>query len=172
VTPGQAPYAQIVEHYEQLIVSGELEPGSLLPSIKSICQEQGVSHATAEKALRELRTRGLVRGIHGIGTEVLDQVRGRGGAAVRGLDQHITGNWGEDSVAPEFCRAEELGDFEASARVRIDVAPQTADRVIAATITSVAITAGFVHVKTEEFAFPFIIPMDEHVFFADDEDET
>lgn len=67
------PYAKIAAHYEELITSGQLQPGSLLPSIKNLSEEWGVSTATAEKALRKLRNDGLVRGIHGIGTEVLDQ---------------------------------------------------------------------------------------------------
>ncbi|WP_103544655.1 GntR family transcriptional regulator [Streptomyces sp. SM1] len=69
----RAPYAQIAAHYTELITSGALPAGSLLPSIKNLAQEWKVSTATAEKALRKLRTEGLVRGIHGIGTEVLDQ---------------------------------------------------------------------------------------------------
>ncbi|MGW3272314.1 GntR family transcriptional regulator [Streptomyces kronopolitis] len=69
----RAPYAQIAAHYAELITSGQIQPGSLLPSIKNLSQEWQVSTATAEKALRKLRSEGLVRGIHGIGTEVLDR---------------------------------------------------------------------------------------------------
>ncbi|MDQ0832794.1 DNA-binding GntR family transcriptional regulator [Streptomyces achromogenes] len=69
----RAPYAKIAAHYTELITSGQLQPGSLLPSIKNLAEEWKVSTATAEKALRKLRNEGLVRGIHGIGTEVLDQ---------------------------------------------------------------------------------------------------
>ncbi|MGW3375153.1 GntR family transcriptional regulator [Streptomyces hydrogenans] len=69
----RAPYARIATHYAELIVSGELQPGTLLPSIKNLSEQWSVSTATAEKALRKLRNDGLVRGIHGIGTEVLDQ---------------------------------------------------------------------------------------------------
>lgn len=73
---------------------------------------------------------------------------------------------GED-VAPEFIKAEELGDYEDNPR--IDVAPQTSDRTIAATVCGVAVSNGLVTVHTEEFAFPFIIPADTLVYFADDE---
>ncbi|MFD8071886.1 GntR family transcriptional regulator [Streptomyces sp. NPDC059718] len=69
----RAPYAKIAAHYMELITSGELQPGTLLPSIKNLSEEWKVSTATVEKALRKLRAEGLVRGIHGIGTEVLDQ---------------------------------------------------------------------------------------------------
>ncbi|MFC9267707.1 GntR family transcriptional regulator [Streptomyces zhihengii] len=69
----RAPYAKIAAHYTELIATGALPPGSLLPSIKNLAEEWKVSTATAEKALRKLRNEGLVRGIHGIGTEVLDR---------------------------------------------------------------------------------------------------
>ncbi|MFF5984977.1 GntR family transcriptional regulator [Streptomyces olindensis] len=69
----RAPYARIAAHYAELITSGQLQPGTLLPSIKNLSEEWSVSTATAEKALRKLRNDGLVRGIHGIGTEVLDR---------------------------------------------------------------------------------------------------
>ncbi|MEU6984090.1 GntR family transcriptional regulator [Streptomyces sp. NPDC046324] len=69
----RAPYARIAAHYTELISTGQLQPGTLLPSIKNLAEEWKVSTATAEKALRKLRNEGLVRGIHGIGTEVLDQ---------------------------------------------------------------------------------------------------
>jgi DNA-binding GntR family transcriptional regulator len=69
----RAPYAKIAAHYAEQIASGQLQPGTLLPSIKNLSEAWGVSTATAEKALRKLRNEGLVRGIHGIGTEVLDQ---------------------------------------------------------------------------------------------------
>ncbi|MFJ8060814.1 GntR family transcriptional regulator [Streptomyces sp. NPDC096142] len=69
----RAPYAKIAAHYTELIESGQLPPGKLLPSIKNLSEEWSVSTATAEKALRKLRNEGLVRGIHGIGTEVLDR---------------------------------------------------------------------------------------------------
>jgi DNA-binding GntR family transcriptional regulator len=72
-TDNRAPYARIAAHYTQMIASGQMAPGTLLPSIKSISEEWKVSTTTAEKALRQLRDEGLVRGIHGIGTEVLDQ---------------------------------------------------------------------------------------------------
>ncbi|MER6286517.1 GntR family transcriptional regulator [Streptomyces sviceus] len=69
----RAPYAKIAAHYAELITSGQLPPGTLLPSIKNLSEQWSVSTATAEKALRKLRNEGMVRGIHGIGTEVLDQ---------------------------------------------------------------------------------------------------
>lgn len=92
----RAPYAQIAAHYTELITSGALEPGSLLPSIKNLAQEWKVSTATAEKALRKLRNDGLVRGIHGIGTEVLDRPAPMSSGAQRQDRGRRTGSsWGD-----------------------------------------------------------------------------
>lgn len=65
------PYARIAGHYRDLIGSGELSPGDLLPSIKALASKHGVSTATADRAMKVLREEKLVRGIQGVGTEVM-----------------------------------------------------------------------------------------------------
>ncbi|MFH9298821.1 GntR family transcriptional regulator [Streptomyces sp. NPDC017520] len=65
------PYARIAGHYRDLISSGELSPGDLLPSIKTLATQWGVSTATADRAMRLLREENLVKGIAGVGTEVM-----------------------------------------------------------------------------------------------------
>lgn len=91
----RAPYVRIADHYADLIASGQLQPGSLLPSIKTIAAEWKVSAATAEKALRKLRSDGLVRGVHGIGTEVLDRPASMSSGSQRQDRGHRTGSsWG------------------------------------------------------------------------------
>lgn len=67
----RAPYAKIAAHYTELIESGEMSPGELLPSIKNLSEKWGVSTATAEKALRKLRNEGLVRGFTASGLKSL-----------------------------------------------------------------------------------------------------
>ncbi|WP_432091489.1 GntR family transcriptional regulator [Streptomyces sp. NRRL F-5630] len=64
------PYARIAGHYRDLISSGELVPGDLLPSIKALANEWHVGTATADRAMRVLREERLVQGIPGVGTEV------------------------------------------------------------------------------------------------------
>lgn len=94
-TGHRAPYARIAAHYSELITSGQLRPGDLLPSIKTLAQEWDVSTATAEKALRQLRGEGLVRGIHGIGTEVLDRPTPMSSGSQRQDRGHRSGSsWG------------------------------------------------------------------------------
>lgn len=65
------PYARIASHYRDLISSGELSQGDLLPSIKALATEWSVSTATADRAMRLLREEKLVQGIPGVGTEVM-----------------------------------------------------------------------------------------------------
>ncbi|MER7982635.1 GntR family transcriptional regulator [Streptomyces sp. NPDC095817] len=65
------PYARIAGYYRNLISSGELSPGDLLPSIKALSTEWEVSTATADRAMRVLREEKLVQGIPGVGTEVM-----------------------------------------------------------------------------------------------------
>jgi len=58
------------------IKSGDLRPGDALPSINRLAQEEGVAKTTAQKALQVLKDEGLVRGIQGWGTIVVDQGSG------------------------------------------------------------------------------------------------
>ncbi|MDX3528466.1 GntR family transcriptional regulator [Streptomyces sp. ID05-39B] len=67
------PYTRIASHYRDLICSGALKRGDLLPSIKAMADEWKVSTATADRAMKLLRDEQLVRGIKGVGTEVLGQ---------------------------------------------------------------------------------------------------
>lgn len=65
------PYTRIASHYRDLISSGELARGDLLPSITALAEQWGVSKATADRAMKLLRDEQLVQGIKGVGTEVL-----------------------------------------------------------------------------------------------------
>ncbi|MFC8645092.1 GntR family transcriptional regulator [[Kitasatospora] papulosa] len=65
------PYARIAGHYRDLIGSGELAPGELLPSIRALADQWRVSTATADRAMKLLRDEKLVNGIPGVGTEVM-----------------------------------------------------------------------------------------------------
>ncbi|MCC9707286.1 GntR family transcriptional regulator [Streptomyces sp. MNU76] len=65
------PYARIAEHYRELISSGALAPGDLLPSIRVLADQWEVSTATADRAMKLLRDEKIVKGIPGVGTEVM-----------------------------------------------------------------------------------------------------
>jgi DNA-binding GntR family transcriptional regulator len=61
-------YIQVASLLRARIESGELT--SRLPSLRTITQEYGVSHITAEKAVQSLREAGLVVTVVGRGTFV------------------------------------------------------------------------------------------------------
>src|SRR4051794_24728444 len=63
-------YAQIHQTLRQMIDSGEINPGSPVPSERELSEEYGVSRMTARQALRALRLDGLVYRERGIGTIV------------------------------------------------------------------------------------------------------
>src|SRR3979411_3309662 len=54
------PYAQIADHYRQLIHDGTLAEGARLPSVIDVAQQFRVSNATAAKAMSQLQVEGLV----------------------------------------------------------------------------------------------------------------
>jgi len=89
---------------------------------------------------------------------------------MQGLDQHITGNWGEDSVPPEFIKAEDLPNLEGGVEVTIDVGSQTGDRIVLATVESATPGADGVYVKAVQFDYAFFIPNGTDVYFADEDD--
>jgi DNA-binding GntR family transcriptional regulator len=67
----EALYVQLAALLRGQIESGELT--ARVPSVKTLSQEHGVSHITAEKALDVLKREGLVRTAIGKGTYVKDR---------------------------------------------------------------------------------------------------
>lgn len=65
---GNAPYEQIKQQLRESILSGKISEDSPLPSVREIVQSAGVSLATAQRALNELKTEGFVYVKPGRGT--------------------------------------------------------------------------------------------------------
>lgn len=55
-----ALYEQIVQQIKKLTVSGQLKEGELLPSVRSLAQQLGVSNITTRRAYLELEREGYV----------------------------------------------------------------------------------------------------------------
>ncbi|MCI6573988.1 MAG: GntR family transcriptional regulator [Actinomycetaceae bacterium] len=51
---------QLVEEFSRLIAIGEWEPGSRVPSVRTLAVDVGVNPATVQKALTALQERGLL----------------------------------------------------------------------------------------------------------------
>lgn len=70
-----AEYRRIADELTRRIKTGELEPGTKLPSTTALAAEYGVSVATAYRAVSLLHDRDLVVGQPGRGVFVADQPR-------------------------------------------------------------------------------------------------
>ncbi len=68
------PYERIAEHYRRLIKTGDLSPGSRLPTVRDIADEWGVARPTADRAISALRLEGLVTTAGRSGTVVSEKV--------------------------------------------------------------------------------------------------
>jgi GntR family transcriptional repressor for pyruvate dehydrogenase complex len=62
---GQLATDVVVRHLEQIIFSGELEPGDSLPSESELSAELGVSRLTVREGVRTLQARALLEVSHG-----------------------------------------------------------------------------------------------------------
>ncbi len=89
------PYARIASHYRDRISTGDLSPGAVLPSKSELTDEWDVSKATVDRAMKLLREEGLIRGIPGVGTEVIGSpVALSSGSQRQDRGQHTGSSWG------------------------------------------------------------------------------
>ena len=73
---------QIIEHLQHLIISGEIAPGSALPSERELAAQYQVSRNTLRQAITYLEAKNLVYTRHGAGVFVTDRpIDASGGAA-------------------------------------------------------------------------------------------
>lgn len=63
-------YQQISEQIKNLIVTGELEAGEMVPSIRGLAKELKVSIITTKRAYEELEAEGFIETLPGKGTYV------------------------------------------------------------------------------------------------------
>lgn len=68
-------YEQLVEQIKGMIVRGELESDTALPSVRILSKELKVSALTVKKAYDALEEAGLVQTVHGKGTFVTEANR-------------------------------------------------------------------------------------------------
>ena len=76
---GQPIYRQIVDQIKNLIISGELQEGDALPSMRLLARELRISVITTKRAYEELEREGFIISITGKGSFVagknLDLIR-------------------------------------------------------------------------------------------------
>ncbi len=67
-------YVQLTEQLKFLILNGELEPGTKLPTIRQLAGYLGINRNTVQKAYQELEGEGLVECRRGRGCVVVEQI--------------------------------------------------------------------------------------------------
>ena len=65
-------YTQVVEQVKQQVVSGELQPGDQLPTVRALALELRVNFNTVARAYRLLDEAGIISTQQGRGTYILD----------------------------------------------------------------------------------------------------
>ena len=68
-------YEQLTDQVKQQIISGELNGGSPLPSVRNLANELKISALTVKKAYDKLEEEGFVVTVHGKGTYVQETDR-------------------------------------------------------------------------------------------------
>ena len=66
-------YDQIVDKFRALIMIGEMETGTKMPSVRELSRTLGVNPNTIQKAYRELERQGYIYTTTGVGTFVADK---------------------------------------------------------------------------------------------------
>jgi GntR family transcriptional regulator len=66
-------YRHIADDIQARIEAGEYPPGSAIPSYRELSRIYTVSMATAQRAVRVLRERGVARGMRGRGVFVTQE---------------------------------------------------------------------------------------------------
>lgn len=69
----QPPSQQLAALLRAQIKSGELPPGTMLPSIVKLAEQHHVATNTVQKALGILKDEGLIQTVRGYGTFVREQ---------------------------------------------------------------------------------------------------
>ena len=64
-------YAQIREQLKEQILNGKIAEGTILPSIRQLAKDLGISVITTTRAYRELETEGFIASVQGKGSIVL-----------------------------------------------------------------------------------------------------
>lgn len=70
-----ALYRHIAEEFRTRIATGELPPGTRLPTVRALAREVGTTRLTIHNAYRELQADGLIESVVGRGTFVSPQAR-------------------------------------------------------------------------------------------------
>ena len=106
-------YAQVKTHILQKIQSGDWAPGARIPSENELVEHFGISRMTANRALRELTSDGLLSRVPGVGTFVKTAAPHSSLVEVRNIAEEIAGRGHRHDC--KVVRAETITPHEALA---------------------------------------------------------
>jgi len=88
----KAIYAQIIDNFKRLIISGILQPDEKVPSIRELAQTITVNPNTVQKAYRELENQGYIYTVLGQGSFIasLESPPGETNPEVKALYDYIS----------------------------------------------------------------------------------
>lgn len=84
------PYEQIRSQISSLIATGDLAPGSRLPTVRSLAADLGIAAGTVGRAYKELEAAGLIHSRRRNGTVVAEPPPGSAGQARGPLPEAVT----------------------------------------------------------------------------------
>ena len=75
-------YEQIMERFQELMVSGVMEQDSQLPSVRSLAMDLSINPNTIQRAYAELERKGYIYSVKGKGSFVADNtmIKEKGGS--------------------------------------------------------------------------------------------
>ncbi|NKB62630.1 MAG: histidine utilization repressor [Gammaproteobacteria bacterium] len=82
-------YQQIKNAIKGQILSGDWQPGYMIPSENQLAMELGASRMTINRPLRELTAEGLLKRVHGLGTFVAEPPRQASLIELRSIAEEI-----------------------------------------------------------------------------------
>ena len=106
----ESPFAQLRDQIQRQVLSGELTPGTRLPTVRALATDLGLAANTVARAYRELETAGLV------------ETRGRLGTVITAR------------AAGTSLRAQQAADSYAAATRALGVPPETALALVKAAL--------------------------------------
>jgi GntR family transcriptional regulator len=85
--PGMSLYEQVIYAAKKAIVSGQMQPGQVFPSVRTLSVELKINPNTAHKVITHLLEQGLLEVRQGAGTFIAEHQVARAGEKARLINQ-------------------------------------------------------------------------------------
>lgn len=101
-----APYIRVKQFLKEGLEQGRWRPGAVMPSEAELVEQFGVSRMTVNRALRELKSEGLIERVQGVGTFAAQLHRVSSTLTIRDLHEEITTRGNRHEAVVRFAREE------------------------------------------------------------------